>query len=71
MLDFLKGVINSLVVMMIFALLALGIATIALQLPSVQTYAVQTAASSISEKLGYPITIEKVNIKNLNIVKII
>ncbi len=70
MLDFLRGVINSLVVLMIFALLALGIATIALQLPSVQTYAVQTAASSISDKLGYPITIERVNIKWFDVVSL-
>ena len=63
MLKFLEGLINSLVVVVIFALLALGIATIALQLPSVQTFVVQAVASNISEKLGYPITVEKVNIK--------
>lgn len=70
MLNFLRGVINSLVVLMIFALLALGIATIALQLPSMQTYAVQTMASTVSEKLGYPITIERVNIKWFDVVSL-
>jgi hypothetical protein len=70
MLKLLTGLINSLVVIMIFALLALGIATIALQLPSVQTYAVQTVASSISEKLGYPITVNRVNIKWFDVVSL-
>jgi hypothetical protein len=70
MLTYLKGFINVLVVLMIFALLALGIATIALQLPSVQTYAVQTVAGTVSEKLGYPISIEKVNIKWFDVVSL-
>jgi hypothetical protein len=70
MLKYLKDFINVLVVLMIFALMALGIATIALQLPSVQTYAVQTVASTVSEKLGYPITIEKVNIKWFDVVSL-
>jgi len=70
MLKFLEGLIDGLVVLMIFALLALGIATIALQLPSVQTFAVQAVASNISEKLGYPITIEKVNIKWFDVISL-
>jgi hypothetical protein len=41
MLKFLKAFGNGLIVVIIFALLALGIATIALQLPSVQTWAVR------------------------------
>jgi hypothetical protein len=70
MLKFLKAFGNVLIVVIIFALLALGIATIALQLPSVQTWAVQTATASVSEKLGYPITIEKVNIKWFDVVSL-
>jgi hypothetical protein len=70
MLRFLKVVINSFVVILIFALLALGIATIALQLPSVQTFAVQTATERVSQALGYPITIERVNIKWFDVVSL-
>ncbi|MCE7043839.1 translocation/assembly module TamB [Dyadobacter sp. CY312] len=70
MLRFLKVVINSFVVILIFALLALGIATIALQLPSVQTFAVQTATERVSKALGYPITIERVNIKWFDVVSL-
>ncbi|KAA6441574.1 translocation/assembly module TamB [Dyadobacter flavalbus] len=70
MLKFLKAFGNGLIVVIIFALLALGIATIALQLPSVQTWAVQTAAGNISQKLGYPITIQKVNIKWFDVVSL-
>jgi hypothetical protein len=70
MLKFLKVVINTFVVLLIFALLALGIATIALQIPSVQTFAVQTATSRISNALGYPITIERVNIKWFDVVSL-
>ncbi|QRR01991.1 translocation/assembly module TamB domain-containing protein [Dyadobacter sandarakinus] len=70
MLKFLKAFGNGLVVVIIFALLALGIATIALQLPSVQTWAVRYATSSISEKLHYPISIGKVNIKWFDVVSL-
>lgn len=68
MLQFLKVVLNSFVVLLILALLGLGIATIALQLPSVQTFVVQTVTSQVSDALGYPITIEKVNIKWFDVV---
>jgi hypothetical protein len=70
MLKFLKAFGNGLIVVIIFALLALGIATIALQLPSVQTWAVQRVTSNISQKLGYPITIQKVNIKWFDVVSL-
>jgi hypothetical protein len=70
MLKFLKAFGNGLIVVIIFALLALGIATIALQLPSVQTWAVGLATSNISGKLGYPITIQKVNIKWFDVVSL-
>lgn len=63
MFKLLEKFINGLIVVVIFALLALGIATIALQIPPVQTYAVQLVASSVSGTLGYPITVERVNIK--------
>ncbi|KQS31500.1 translocation/assembly module TamB domain-containing protein [Dyadobacter sp. Leaf189] len=70
MFKFLKALGNGLTVVIIFALLALGILTIALQLPSVQTWAVQSAADRVSSKLGYPITIEKVNIKWFDVVSL-
>src|SRR5215217_3733951 len=70
MLKFLKAFGNGLIVVIIFALLALGIMTIALQLPSVQTWAVRRVTSNISEKLGYPITIQKVNIKWFDVVSL-
>ncbi|TDE13348.1 translocation/assembly module TamB domain-containing protein [Dyadobacter psychrotolerans] len=70
MLQFLKVVINSFVVVLIFALLALGIATIALQIPSVQTFAVQTAAGKISKAMGYPLSLERVNIKWFDVVSL-
>jgi hypothetical protein len=70
MVRYLKAFIDGLVVVTIFALLALGIATIALQLPSVQTYAVQKVTASISNRLGYPISIKRVNIKWFDVVSL-
>lgn len=70
MLQFLKVVINGFVVILIFALLALGIATIALQIPSVQTFAVQTATEKVSKAMEYPISIERVNIKWFDVVSL-
>jgi len=70
MLNFLKAIINGLTVILIFALLALGIATIALQIPSVQTFAVQIATGKISEALRYPVAIERVNIKWFDVVSL-
>ena len=70
MLKFLKVVVNVFVVILIFAFLALGIATIALQLPSVQTFAVQRVTDRISGALGYPISIERVNIKWFDVVSL-
>ncbi|MEO6687088.1 MAG: translocation/assembly module TamB, partial [Dyadobacter sp.] len=66
----LKAITNVLVVLMIFALLALGIVTIAVQFPSVQTFLVQTATARISEKMGYPIEITRVNIKWFDVVSL-
>ncbi|GGM99273.1 hypothetical protein GCM10010967_36490 [Dyadobacter beijingensis] len=70
MLKFLKALGNGLIVTVIFVLLALGIATTALQLPSVQTWAVGYLTANISGKLGYPITIDKVNIKWFDVVSL-
>ncbi|MCF0073473.1 translocation/assembly module TamB domain-containing protein [Dyadobacter sp. CY261] len=70
MLKFLKALGNGLIVVVIFVLLALGIATTALQLPSVQTWAVGYLTTDISGKLGYPLTIEKVNIKWFDVVSL-
>lgn len=70
MLKYLKAITNVLVVLMIFALLALGIVTIAVQFPSVQTFLVQTATARISEKMGYPIEITRVNIKWFDVVSL-
>ena len=70
MLNFLKAVIDGLTVILILALLALGIVTIALQIPSVQTFAVEMATERISTAMGYPITIERVNIKWFDVVSL-
>ncbi|MDQ6479534.1 translocation/assembly module TamB domain-containing protein [Dyadobacter sp. LHD-138] len=70
MLKSLKAIINVLVVLMIFALLALGIVTVAVQFPSVQTFLVKTATATISEKMGYPIHITRVNIKWFDVVSL-
>lgn len=70
MLKFLKALGNGLIVAIIFVLLALGIATTALQLPSVQTWAVRHVTANISGKLGYPVTIGKVNIKWFDVVSL-
>ncbi|PWJ60523.1 uncharacterized protein DUF490 [Dyadobacter jejuensis] len=70
MTTFLKELFNGLVVVFIFALLALGICTIALQFPSVQTRAVRYATHSISDKLGYPVGIQRVNIKWFDVVSL-
>lgn len=70
MLKYLKAITNVLVVLMIFALLALGIVTIAVQFPSVQTFLVRTATARISEKMGYPIQITRVNIKWFDVVSL-
>ena len=70
MLKSLKAVINVLVVLMIFALLALGIITVAVQFPSVQTFLVKTATARVSEKMGYPIQITRVNIKWFDVVSL-
>ena len=70
MLKFLKAVINGFTVILIFALLALGITTIALQIPSVQTFAVQVAIGKISKALSYPVAIERVNIKWFDVVSL-
>lgn len=70
MLKFLRALGNGLIVVIIFVLLALGIATTALQLPSVQTWAVQHLTANVSGKLGYPITIGRVNIKWFDVVSL-
>jgi hypothetical protein len=70
MLKSLKAIINVLVVLMIFALLALGIVTVAVQFPSVQTFLVKRATAVISEKMGYPIHITRVNIKWFDVVSL-
>lgn len=70
MLKYLKAFVNGLVLMMIFALLALGISVIALQFPSVQTYAVRKINHQVSKKLGYPISVERVNIKWFDVVSL-
>ncbi|WP_025764982.1 translocation/assembly module TamB domain-containing protein [Dyadobacter tibetensis] len=70
MVAFLKAFLNGLVVVIIFALLALGICTMALQFPSVQTRAVRYATNTISERLGYPVGIGRVNIKWFDVVSL-
>ena len=70
MVNFLRAILNGLVVCMIFLLLMLGIFTIAIQFPAIQTWAVKKATDRISAVLGYPIHIGQVNIKWFDILSL-
>ena len=70
MIRYLKLFLSGLVVVINLMFLALGLCTIALQFPSVQTRAVSYATHTISEKLGYPVTIKRVNIKWFDVVSL-
>ncbi len=48
----------------------LGVLTIAFQFPIVQTWATQKAVEKISEKMGYPLEIERINIKWFDVISL-
>lgn len=59
----LRQVGNLAVLLAILLLIIFGIATIALQFSGVQTSIVQWVTTSVSSTLGYPISVNKINIK--------
>ncbi len=66
----LKSLGNGLILAMILSLFVLGIVTIAVQFPSVQTFLVRKASAYFSEKLHHPISIGRVNIKWFDVISL-
>ncbi len=66
----LKSLGNGIILAMILSLFLLGIVTIAVQFPSVQTYLVKKASSYFAEKLQHPISIGRVNIKWFDVISL-
>ncbi len=70
MVKVLKEIGNGLVLLFIPALFALGVGTIAFQFPAVQTYATQKVVKVLSNKLGYHISVQRINIKWLDAISL-
>ena len=70
MVNVLRKIGNGLVTALILTLFALGIGTIAFQFPAVQTWATQQAVREISARMGYPLSVEKINIKWFDVVSL-
>jgi hypothetical protein len=70
MVSILKKMGNGLVMVFILTLYALGVGLIAFQFPVVQTWATQKAVTEISARMGYPISIERINIKWLDVISL-
>lgn len=70
MVSILKKMGNGLVMVLILTLYALGVGLIAFQFPTVQTWATQKAVKEISARMGYPISIERINIKWLDVISL-
>ena len=70
MINVLRKIGNGLVMGLILALFALGVTTIAFQFPAVQTWATQRAVRELSAKMGYPLSIEKINIKWFDVISL-
>ncbi len=68
--EVLRNVGNAAVLLIIFLLIFFGIATIALQFSGVQTSLVRKLTASVSETLGYPVEIRKINIKWFDILSL-
>lgn len=68
--QFLKSLGNGLILAMIMSVFLLGIITIAVQFPSVQTFLVRKASDYFSEKLQHPISIGRVNIKWFDVISL-
>ena len=58
-----RYVFNTIFILFVGAVLALGVAVLALQFPFVQTRLVREATESLSQKLGFPTSVGRVNIK--------
>ncbi|WP_373513693.1 hypothetical protein, partial [Persicitalea sp.] len=63
MVNILRKIGNGLVMVLILTLFAFGVATIAFQFPTVQTWATEFAVRELSARMGYPLSVEKINIK--------
>lgn len=61
---------NGLVVVIIFALLALETISIALQFPAVQSWVVNKAAGKLTELLDFPVSIRELHIKWFDVVSL-
>ncbi len=70
MINVLRKIGNGLVLVLILALFALGVTTIAFQFPAVQTWATQRAVRELSLKMGYPLSVEKINIKWFDVISL-
>jgi hypothetical protein len=68
--QFLKSLGNGLILTMILSLFVLGIVTIAVQFPTVQTYLVKKVSAYFSEKLEHPISVGRVNIKWFDVISL-
>lgn len=68
--QFFKSLGNGLILSIILALFVLGIVTIAVQFPTVQTYLVKKASNYFSEKLEFPISVGRVNIKWFDVISL-
>ncbi len=70
MINVLRKIGNGLVAVLIPTLYAFGVATIAFQFPAVQTWATQMTVRKISERLGYPLTVERMSIKWFDVISL-
>ncbi len=66
MVEILKKVGNALVVLMILAFYTLGVVVIAFQSPVVQTWVTKKIVKEVSDQMGYPLAVDRINIKWFN-----
>ncbi|GHB77024.1 translocation/assembly module TamB domain-containing protein [Persicitalea jodogahamensis] len=70
MLNVLRNIGNGLVMVLILALFALGVTTIAFQFPAVQTWATQRVVRELSGRMGYPLSVQKINVKWFDVISL-
>ncbi|TDB68175.1 translocation/assembly module TamB domain-containing protein [Arundinibacter roseus] len=70
MIHILKKVGNAFVLLIILGLYVLGVVNIAMQDPSVQTYLTQKVVQKLSKAMGYPLGIERINVKWLDVISL-
>jgi hypothetical protein len=70
MIEFLKKVGNGLVMVLILVCFTLGVVTVALQFPLVQTWATQEVVKKISATMGYPLAIERISIRWFDVISL-